>query len=135
MTKTFPIQTLMLIDDNEVDQMLCERLALRSGLVGNFIGHLSAEDALDSIRSQPMPVADVILLDVNMPRMDGFEFLDIATRELGDQFARMVVIMLTTSLDPLDQERAGQFAVVKDYCNKPLLTQHLERIAALLSEG
>ena len=48
MTETKPrIGTLMIIDDNEVDQMLCRRLVKRSGLVDNVLGFLSAEDALE----------------------------------------------------------------------------------------
>lgn len=130
MTETKPrIGTLMIIDDSEVDQMLCRRLVKRSGLVDNVIGFLSAEDALEYLRSQTLPAADAILLDINMPKMDGFEFLDAATRELGARFARIVIMMLTTSLNPYDQERARQYPVVKDYCNKPLLLEYLERLA------
>ena len=109
--------------------MLCRRLVKRSGLVDNVIGFLSAEDALEYLRSQTLPAADAILLDINMPKMDGFEFLDAATRELGARFARIVIMMLTTSLNPYDQERARQYSVVKDYCNKPLLLEYLERLA------
>ncbi len=133
MTETKPrIGTLMIIDDNEVDQMLCRRLVKRSGLVDNVLGFLSAEDALEYLRSQTLPAADAILLDINMPKMDGFEFLDAATRELGARFARIVIMMLTTSLNPHDQERARQYPVVKDYCNKPLLLEYLERLAGEL---
>ena len=135
MTKTKPlIGTLMIIDDNEVDQKLCRRLVKRSGLVENVLGFLSAEDALGYLRSQTLPAADAILLDINMPKMDGFEFLDTATRELGERFARVVIMMLTTSLNPYDQERARQCPVVKDYCNKPLLLEYLERLAAELNQ-
>lgn len=119
----------MLIDDNQVDQLLSERLINRSGLVQNFLSFLSAEEALEYIRSSEQPAADAILLDINMPRMDGFEFLEAATQELGDRFARIVVMMLTTSLDPKDREKARAYAVVKDYINKPLMMEYVEKIA------
>ena len=133
MTDTAPrIGTLMIIDDNEVDQKLCRRLVDRSGLVDTVLGFLSAEDALDYMRKQTLPAADAILLDINMPKMDGFEFLEAATTELGERFARVVIMMLTTSLNPSDRERARQYAVVKDYCNKPLLMEYLSRLAKQL---
>ncbi|MEL7093404.1 MAG: response regulator [Pseudomonadota bacterium] len=132
MTATPPIGSIMLIDDNAIDQQLCKRLIERSGLVDRFAGFLSAEEALNHLRQPDTPAYDAIFLDVNMPRMDGFEFLDAATTELGDRFARIIVMMLTTSLDPRDQKRAGEFAVIKDYCNKPLMLQHLEKLANML---
>ena len=132
MSGSFPIGSVMLIDDSAVDQKLCQRLIMRSGLVETFIGYLSAEEALDHLRRSELPAVDAILLDINMPRMDGFEFLEVATQELGDRFALIVVMMLTTSLDPEDKKRARQFSVVKDYCNKPLMLSYLERLAEQL---
>lgn len=132
MTATPAIGTLMLIDDDMFDQKLSKRLIVRSQLVGRLLGFLSAEEALDFLRDPDRPRVDAILLDVNMPRMDGFEFLDAATKELGDGFADIVVMMLTTSLDPRDFDRARQYSVVKDYFSKPLSIAYLEKIAALL---
>ena len=134
MSDGYPIGSVMLIDDSEIDQMISKRLIERSGMVGQFIGFLSAEAALEHLKNTDLPAVDAILLDVKMPRMDGWEFLEAATSELGESFARIVVMMLTTSLDPRDQERAQQFSVVKDYCNKPLLQDYLERLAVILNE-
>lgn len=135
MSDSYPIGSIMLIDDNVIDQRLSKRLIERSGLVGEFIGFLSAEEALQHLRNSELPAVDAILLDVNMPRMDGFEFLEAATSELGERFARIVVMMLTTSLDPRDEKRAWEYTVVKDYCHKPLLTEYLEKLADLLAEA
>ncbi|ABF63562.1 response regulator receiver protein [Ruegeria sp. TM1040] len=134
MSTSSPIGSIMLIDDNEIDHRMCKRVVERSGLVGEFITFLSAEEALDHLRQAgDRPVVDAILLDVNMPRMDGFEFLETATAELGERFARVVVMMLTTSLNPRDKERAQQFSVVRDYCNKPLIIEYLQRLADILA--
>lgn len=119
----------MLVDDNAVDQMICRRIIERSGLVGTLYPFVYATDALAFLRRADRPQIDAILLDVNMPRMDGFEFLDAATDELGANFARIVVVMLTTSLDPRDTHRSRSFDVVHDYFNKPLVAEHLHRVA------
>lgn len=132
-TPTAPIGSVMMIDDNSIDQTLCKRLILRSGLVDEFIGFLSAEAALEHLRASDLPAVDAILLDINMPRMDGFQFLEAATQELGDKFARVVVMMLTTSLDHEDRRRVRSFPVVREYCNKPLQPEHLQRLVDLLN--
>ena len=68
-----------------------------------------------------------------MPRMNGFEFLDAATAEFGNDFTRVAVIMLTTSISDADRQQAGRYDVVKDYINKPLAMEHLRNIDALLA--
>ncbi len=128
------IPRLMLIDDNEIDHMLCARIVRRSGLVGDLVAYVDAEEALAHLRDPASPPVDAILLDINMPRMNGFEFLEAATGELGTRFARVVIVMLTTSLDPKDMQRSDRCALVRDYFNKPLLVDHLHKLAELLAE-
>lgn len=130
-----PIQTVLLIDDEQVDQILYKMVIKDSGLVQNLVSFRYADEALEFLRDPDVPDIDVIFLDINMPRMNGFEFLEAATNELGEAFAKIVVVMLTTSLDPYDVERAKKFAVVKDYIHKPLEKKHLDLVVKLLSEA
>ncbi|MGP6086391.1 response regulator [Antarctobacter jejuensis] len=125
------IGTLMIIDDNVVDQKLYARLIKRSGRVTTLLEFLMATDALEFLAKPDCPAIDVILLDINMPRMNGFEFLEAATARFGPGFAKAAVIMLTTSISDQDRKRAAQFDVVRDYFQKPLLLEHLDRIEML----
>jgi len=118
------IDLLMIVDDNEVDQMMCARIAKRTGLVGDVLPMVYAEDALAYLRDPGHTYVDVILLDINMPKMNGFEFVEAAQKEFGTDFAP-VVVMLTTSLDPSDQERARQLPLIKHYLKKPLTIESL----------
>jgi len=129
------IPTAMLVDDESFDQKMYQRVIARSGLVGRILPFLYADEALAFLRQPGREPVDVIFLDINMPRMNGFEFLDAATRDLGADLARMVVIMLTTSLEPRDRERARSFPVVRGFINKPLTADHLVQIADLLESG
>jgi CheY-like chemotaxis protein len=76
---------------------------------------------------------DVIFLDINMPRMNGFEFLAAAQDLLGAAALPPVVMMLTTSLDPRDRVRASAFAAVKSYINKPLTEAHVGQALDLVN--
>ncbi len=126
------IDCLMMIDDSEIDQRLFKRLIGRSGLVRETIGFTMAEEALDHLARTDRKAVDAILLDINMPRMNGFEFLEAAKARFGDNFARVVVVMLTTSLAEQDVQRAAATGVVTDYFNKPLTLHHLEHLCAIL---
>jgi len=125
------IASLMLIDDNKVDQMMYKRIVDKSGLVDSFLQFQMAEDALGHLRGARNAMPDLILLDINMPRMNGFEFLDAAQVEFGPDFTT-VVVMLTTSLDPKDQERVQGYDAVKRFLNKPLTRTLLQQLVDLL---
>ena len=134
MTTTPRIKMAMIIDDEQADQMLYKLIIKRSGLIENTLAFQMAEDALDYLKSEDKDPIDVNFLDINMPRMNGFEFLERATAELDTAFAKCVVIMLTTSLDPMDEARARKFDVVKDYLNKPLNVDDISKVAALVQD-
>lgn len=129
---TAPIRKLMLIDDNEADTFLYRLVIEESGLVADLDVFNMAEDALASLRGSAWASVDAILLDIRMPRMSGFEFLETALAEFGADFAKVIVIMLTTSLDPHDRERAEKLNV-KHYFEKPLTRAHLDIITATLA--
>lgn len=132
MDETRRIGCLLSIDDSEFDQMLNARIVARSGLVDDFRPFLDAREALDFLRRPDRSRIDAILLDINMPVMDGFEFLEAATAEFGEDFAGIVVLMLTTSLLPRDVDRARACRAVRDYFAKPLSRDLLARIAGHL---
>ena len=131
MSTTQSIGTVMVVDDEEIDHFLYKRVLTRSGLVGNIIMFTYPDEALEYLKSTDREPIDVLLLDINMPRMTGFEFLDKATAELGDRLAKLLVIVLSTSLNPEDIERAYRYPVVKEYINKPLSMDKVESIAQL----
>ncbi|PUB10840.1 response regulator [Yoonia sediminilitoris] len=122
---------LMMVDDNAVDQMLYRRIVERSGLVSNLFQYTSPVEALDYLLMDALPRPDLILLDINMPEMDGFEFLEKSTDALGPDMCP-VFVMLTTSLNQNDKGRAKRFCVVKDFLNKPLTLDVLRDVAKLV---
>ncbi|MFK7854919.1 MAG: response regulator [Granulosicoccus sp.] len=134
MSRQYKIKTMMIVDDSAIDQLLYRRIIGRSGIVENIIAFQSAIEALAYLKLLERDEIDVILLDINMPLMNGFEFLEQLSDILGSEFAACVVIMLTTSLDPADEARANEFEAVRAYLNKPLTIEDLENVAGLLTQ-
>ena len=128
-----PISYLMLVDDSDIDQRLYARIIKRSNKVVEFVQYVDPQRAIEHLVDPAQRMPDLVLLDINMPNINGFEFLDIVTAELG---ARMcpVIVMLTTSLNPEDEIRARKHSVVREFLNKPLTGALLDYIATL-SDG
>ncbi len=132
MTELPVIKTVMTIDDESIDQMIYKRVLKRSGIVENVIDFQLAEDALSYFRSESGERPDIVFLDIHMPKMNGFEFLEHAIAEFGEKFSDCVIIMLTTSLDPQDRERAARYPMVRDYLSKPLTIDNVQSAAQFL---
>jgi CheY-like chemotaxis protein len=125
------IKNAMLIDGEEIDQKTYQRVLKRSGLVEKSKVFTYADEALEYLKAYPEERPDIIFLDINMPRMNGFEFIEAATNELGAYFAGMIIVMLTTSLDPRDRDRAQQSGVVKEFMIKPLSVEKILYVSEL----
>jgi len=134
MTDQNKIGCAMIVDDEPFDQMMYERILKRSGLVDQVIGYQYAAEALDYLARPDRSEVDVIFLDINMPRMNGFEFLAAATRDLGPAFVKVCVVMLTTSIAPDDRARAASYDAVRDFISKPLSKDDVVHVAKLLAE-
>lgn len=117
----------MLIDDDDPTNYLNRRVLEQAGCTDRIQVVQSGQEALDYL-STGAPRPDLIFLDINMPGMDGWEFLE-KYRELpkaGD--GNSVMVMLTTSLNPDDALRARQIPEVAGYENKPLNDTLMEKI-------
>ena len=99
----------------------------------NMLG--SAREALAylellSTKNEPLP--ELIFLDIHMPNINGFEFLTELEKKYGHIKDSMSVIILTTSLDPIDVKTSNSYSNIKMYLNKPLNLEKLEQVRLLL---
>ena len=116
--------TVLLIDDQEADNYLHRRTIERSGEATSIVVHDNGQAALDYLGAHDPP--DLILLDLNMPGMTGWEFLEAHEQRWTEP--RSVIVIVSTSSNPADHERARAHPSVAGFCAKPLTAQTLDEI-------
>ncbi|MEO9871633.1 response regulator [Ekhidna sp.] len=123
--------TIMLIDDNEDDNFFHSRVIKKTLDNPEIIVFEDAEKALayfEEIKDTKNVNPDLILLDINMPGMNGWEFLEAYKRLDPSIQLASIVVMLTTSENPDDFERAKEHNITTDFKIKPLTTEMVEEM-------
>jgi len=126
MSTRYPL--VMLVDDNELDNFINKKLVEADSFAGATTIHTSAQSALEYLKnnaSDDGQIPDLIFLDIMMPEMDGFGFLDAFDKLPDSVKSKCRIVMLSTSDSFKDLNRANQNKYVKRFLNKPLNAQVL----------
>jgi CheY-like chemotaxis protein len=130
------LNCVLVIDDDEATNFFNEMIVEKSGCSEYIKIAQSGQEALDyltnSIKHESgenrFPCPDLIFLDINMPAMDGWEFLDKYRKLNKEYHGNTIVVMLTTSLFPEDIARANQIPEISCFENKPLTAEKLNKL-------
>jgi len=125
------IKSILLVDDTEAINYLHQIIIEKSGLVESCIAKTSGEAALEYLSTKldgKYPKPQALFLDINMPRMNGWEFLEEYFKLPIGQQADVIVCMLTASLNLDDKKRAEKLLGKNHFANKPLTVEKLEEI-------
>jgi len=121
------IGCVLLIDDDEDDNYFHRLVLEESSSVENIIIAESSIEALEYIRSEKIN-PDIIFLDVNMPKMNGWEFIEEYEKIKTHETLNPVILMLTTSPNRMDKERAKNVPEIKGFETKPLTAESFNKI-------
>lgn len=127
---------IFLIDDEEVSLFLTQQMLVNSGLTEDIHPFMTAEEAINYLKAcNEDDIPNVILLDLSMPVMNGWEFLD-ALAPLGDGFTEKCrIYILTSSLDDTDEEGAKSHPMVSGLLQKPISRKSVRIISSLKSDA
>ena len=126
----------LIIDDDPILIMVCTRLMKITGFSEEVMAAREGKEAVEMLKNligQPAEALPaVILLDINMPVMNGWEFLE-EYLQIIDQFNAIIpVFMLSSTIDQADFDKAKSYHVVKGFYSKPLTKENLYEIEGLV---
>ena len=130
------LNCILLIDDDEPTNFISEMLIEEANCAEHIQIAQTGQTALNYLTNSErlgaemdsFPSPNLIFLDINMPAMDGWEFLAHYKRLKNEQKAKVIIIMLTTSLNPDDREKASKIKEISGFETKPLTPELIERV-------
>ncbi len=124
--------TAYVIDDDRMDRKFAKRSLGKSQLfetVELFEGPAAAMQHIENVGRPP----ELIFLDINMPPVTGFEFLEQCSAQIECLDPVPVIVIVSTTVNPADLERAAKFPLIRKFLTKPLSEERVTEAAALLN--
>ena len=128
------LDQILCVDDDPITLMLCKKVIIKSSFSNEIITSQNGEEALSYFntikytnnKNNPIAQPELIFLDLNMPVMGGWEFLDYFNSEEFSEFSTIKVVVLSSTIDPEDLEKSKQYPMVIDFLSKPISQSMLE---------
>ncbi|MBP6180628.1 response regulator [Flavobacterium sp.] len=127
------LDQIFCIDDDPITLMLCKKVIVKASFSNEIITSQNGEEALlyfnkikyntdNKFKKHP----ELIFLDLNMPVMGGWEFLDIFNTIDYSEFSSIKVVVLSSTIDPEDLKKSKSYPMVIDFLSKPITISMLE---------
>lgn len=131
------LDLILCVDDDPITLMLCKMVISKSSFATEIITAQNGEEALNyfddlklnNLGAEIKKYPSLVFLDLNMPVMDGWEFLDhFSKEEYTSAFKNTKVIVLSSTIDPNDIEKSKTYPMVLDFLSKPITKEIVENL-------
>ena len=122
------LRSILLLDDNFATNYFHKKVIKKASCTESVVDFRKGEEALDYLREEAIEPPELMFVDINMPTMSGWEFLEILETSEKDVERSTTVILLSTSLSPEDVEKANKIPLIKDVLLKPLSKETIYKI-------
>jgi CheY-like chemotaxis protein len=123
-------KNVLLVDDDKICNFINQKIIMATGMANNVNISLNGKEAmqtLDSAIAGKSVMPDVILLDLNMPIMNGFEFIRAYNKMVFPGKDEILIILVTSSIDHGDYQKVISMGVT-NYLHKPITVEDIVRI-------
>ncbi|GGA75821.1 response regulator [Flavobacterium palustre] len=131
------LDLILCVDDDPITLMLCKKVISKASFSNTIITAKNGEEALeyfDSIinKGATKELPQLIFLDLNMPVMDGWEFLDNFNTDKYSEVNSTKIVVLSSTIDPEDHEKSKKYPMVIDFLSKPITSNMLTYLESKL---
>jgi CheY-like chemotaxis protein len=123
------MKSICVIDDDEIYQLIIKKVIDRTGLFAVKTCYLSAGEALEMFSLPAIPLPDMILLDINMPGMDGWQFIENLSKSRPGFMHETKIYIVTSSIANSDRVKADSYKEISGFMSKPVSVERLKAIA------
>lgn len=131
--------SVLLVDDDEINNFISIKLIKKALLNTEIMACLNGKFAIEQLseiqRKDPAKLPDYILLDINMPIMNGWEFLDEYKRLNLDPLGKSKIFIISSSVFSNDINKARSYPLVKDFISKPLNVEKIKELFEVQSQN
>jgi CheY-like chemotaxis protein len=132
------IKKLLCVDDDKITLTLIKLVVSKAAFAEEIITRMNGKEALDyysslSENSSAAAYPELIFLDLNMPVMSGWDFLEEFSKNFYQQFNQTKIVIVSSSTDPDEKARAKNYPMIIDFLSKPISIHALKRVALEVS--
>lgn len=121
-------KTVCVIDDDEIFRKISLKMISLAGVFEEATYYQNAQEAFSFFSTGKAQLPDIILLDINMPQMDGWQFLEALEKSFPRLYEDTDIYIVSSSIAESDRVKAEEFEGLKGFITKPLTVQALKSL-------
>jgi len=125
-------KSICVIDDDQIYQIIVKKIILKAGIFEKIHCFQNGLTALEAFKDPEVPLPQLILLDINMPGMDGWEFVSELKKQRPHLHLETRIYIVTSSIAFSDRDKALALPEVSGFISKPLSVARLREIGERL---